>query len=136
MTASNESSYPDDWRRIAEKDWHRTHYLLDLDDYDLAGFCLQQAVEKYLKAYLLSKGWALRRIHHLGALIEDAAKYAPELAAYQSACITITAYYFVERYPIMSHTEVTEEDIRTSIADVEDLIGWLRAQFTDDDADE
>jgi len=136
MITPKDSSYPDDWRQIAEKDWHRVHYLLDFSDYDLAGFCLQQAVEKYLKAYLLSQGWALRRIHHLGALIEDAMVYAPELAAYQSACLKITAYYFVDRYPMMTHSGITEEDIRTSIEDVEDLVRWLRAHFTDDKSDE
>ena len=53
---SGESSYPKDWLRIAEKDWKRVGMLIDGDDPELAGFCLQQAVEKFLKAFLLSKG--------------------------------------------------------------------------------
>ncbi len=60
---NRESLYPNDWLRIAEKDWQRAHQLLDEHDPELAGFCLQQAVEKYLKAFLLSKKWQLRRIH-------------------------------------------------------------------------
>jgi len=62
-----ESHYAGDWLRLAERDWERVGRLLNQDDPALAGFCLQQAVEKFLKAVLLSQGWQLRRIHHLGA---------------------------------------------------------------------
>ena len=61
----SESSYPADWVRIAEKDWKRVEMLLNEGDPGLAGFCLQQAGEKFLKAFLLSRGWQLRRIHNL-----------------------------------------------------------------------
>jgi len=44
-----ESLYPADWLRIAEKDWGRIGHLLDIHDPEAAGFYLQQAVEK-LKA--------------------------------------------------------------------------------------
>jgi HEPN domain-containing protein len=63
-----ESTYPADWLRIAEKDFGRVERLLDNRDPEMAGFCLQQALEKFLKAFLLSKGWQLRRIHNLDAL--------------------------------------------------------------------
>lgn len=43
-----ESLYPADWLRIAEKDWGRAKRLLDAGDAELAGLCLQQAVEKFL----------------------------------------------------------------------------------------
>jgi HEPN domain-containing protein len=92
---SSESSYPKDWLRIAEKDWKRVEMLIDGDDPELAGFCLQQAVEKFLKAFLLSKGWQLRRIHNLDALLEDATKYDPSLEVYRSVCQKITAFYKV-----------------------------------------
>ena len=37
------------------------------NDPEMAGFCLQQAIEKFLKAFLLSKGWQLWQIHSLEA---------------------------------------------------------------------
>ena len=64
-----ESLYPGDWLRIAEKDLQRVPRLLSTDDPEAAGFYLQQAVEKFLKAFLLSKGWQLQRIHNLEALL-------------------------------------------------------------------
>lgn len=67
-----ESHYPRDWLRIAEKDWRRVDQALDDSDPEGAGFWLQQAVEKYLKAYLLSKGWGLRKVHDLEVLVNEA----------------------------------------------------------------
>jgi len=49
-----ESSYPADWLRIAEKGLKRVELLLTAHDPGAAGFYLQQAVEKFLKAFLLS----------------------------------------------------------------------------------
>jgi HEPN domain-containing protein len=63
-----ESRYAADWLRLAQRDLERVGRLLDVHDPALAGFCLQQAVEKFLKAFLLSRGWQLKRIHHLDAL--------------------------------------------------------------------
>jgi HEPN domain-containing protein len=74
-----ESLYPADWLRIAEKDLKRVERLLGEGDPELAGFCLQQAVEKFLKAFLLSKGWQLRRIHNLDTLL---------VVSYRQGCFT------------------------------------------------
>jgi HEPN domain-containing protein len=54
-----ESRYPKDWLALAEKDLVRVRRSLRDKDPELAAFCLQQAVEKFLKAFLLSKGWQL-----------------------------------------------------------------------------
>lgn len=63
-----DSLYPADWLRIAEKDFQRVSSLLGIDDPEAAGFYLQQAVEKFLKAFLLSKGWRLQRTRDLEVL--------------------------------------------------------------------
>jgi HEPN domain-containing protein len=89
-----ESNYPADWMRIAEKDLARVGWLLDNRDPEMAGFCLQQAVEKFLKAFLLSKGWQLRRIHNLDALLDDTVAYEPSLEKFRHVCQKITAFYF------------------------------------------
>ena len=75
-----ESMYPADWLRIAEKDITRVHQLLTLHDPEAAGFYLQQAVEKFLKAFLLSNGWALQRIHDLDPLLNEALTFDGSLA--------------------------------------------------------
>ena len=54
-----DSQYPLDWLHIAERDFVRVERLLAIDDAQAAGFFLQQAIEKFLKAYLLSRGWII-----------------------------------------------------------------------------
>jgi len=121
-----ESLYPADWRRIAEKDLERVERLLDEADPELAGFCLQQAMEKFLKAFLLSQGWPLERIHNLDALLDKAVTYDATLDGFQEVCQKITAFYFVERYPFVVESGITEEDVRTSLEQVKELIEKLR----------
>ncbi len=125
-----ESVYPADWLRIAEKDLARVNRLIEDRDPEAAGFYLQQAVEKFLKAFLLSKGWELRRIHDLQALLNDALKYDPTLEIFRKACQKITAFYIVERYPFVVAAGLTEDDVRTSLEQVKGLIEKIRAQVS------
>jgi HEPN domain-containing protein len=48
-----ESRYPNDWFKIGDKELRRAEYLLDTSDIEGASFNIHQAVEKYLKGYLL-----------------------------------------------------------------------------------
>ncbi len=124
-----ESLYPADWLRIAEKDWKRVEGLLE-EDPDLAGFCLQQAVEKFLKAFLLSKGWKLQRIHDLEALLNSALVYDPSLESFREACQRITDFYIVERYPLIIEAGLTEKDVSNALHQVNGLIEKLRAAIS------
>ena len=123
-----ESVYPADWLRIAERDLGRVDHLLDVRDPEAAGFFLQQAVEKFFKAFLLSRGWELQRIHDLEALLNAALAHDPSLELFRSACQKITGYYLVERYPFVVESGLTEGDVRDSSTQVEQLIGRLRAE--------
>jgi HEPN domain-containing protein len=121
-----ESLYPADWLRIAEKDLGRVEHLLAVHDPEAAGFFLQQAVEKFLKAFLLSKGWELERIHDLEVLLNEALAYDPSLEPFRAVCQKITGFYFVERYPFVVEGGLTTEDVRTSLEQVRGLIERLR----------
>ena len=121
-----ESRYPNDWLALAEKDLQRVTRSLRDKDPELAAFYLQQAVEKFLKAYLLSKGWKLRRIHDLEALLDDAMAHDPSLDQFRNACQKITNYYVVERYPLTVEAEFTLDEVRTSLEAAGQLIEKLR----------
>ena len=60
---------------------------------------LQQAVEKYLKGFLMDQGWALRKTHELDLLLEEAIKHQPRLAAYRDVSERMSSYYLIDRYP-------------------------------------
>src|SRR3990172_2712627 len=96
----DESLYPPDWRRHAEKDWKRVEQNLSNGDVEDAGVHLQQAVEKFLKAYLLSKGWTLHRTHDLELLLNNIIEMEPEFEKFTDACQTISGFYFLNRYPM------------------------------------
>ena len=83
-------------------------------------------MEKFLKAFLLSKEWKLERIHDLEALLNDALAYDPSFEEFRSACQKITAFYFVERYPFVTGTGLTEDDVRSSREQVQQLIEKIR----------
>jgi HEPN domain-containing protein len=123
---SEESRYPDDWFKIADKDLKRAKYLLDGEDLEGAGFNIQQAVEKYLKGYLVSKGWELRRIHNLEVLLNEVIRYEPSFEEFDYDCRKITQYYVEERYPFMIFSELTEDEIRYSLTIAEKLIERIK----------
>lgn len=124
-----DSLYSGDWLRIAEKDFKRVEQLLNISDAEAAGFYLQQAVEKFLKAFLLFKGWELRRIHDLEALLNEALSHDPSLEQFRSACQKITGYYFLERYPFVDESGLVEEDVRNSWKEIRGLVEKIREEI-------
>jgi len=121
-----ESRSPDDWFRIGDRELKRARYLLKGGDLEGAGFNIQQAVEKYLKGSLLSKGRELRRIHNLETLINEAIKYDPSFEEFRVACRKMAQYYVEERYPLMVTSELTEHEMRESIVMAEKIIERTR----------
>lgn len=121
-----ESHYPDDWFRVGDKELKRARNLLGLGDLEGAGFNIQQAVEKYLKGYLLSTGWQLRRIHELEVLLTEAAHREPSFDEFRAACQKMTDYYVEDRYPMLVTSELTEEEIRDSLGAAESIVARIK----------
>ncbi|MBI2487158.1 MAG: HEPN domain-containing protein [Deltaproteobacteria bacterium] len=113
---------------MAEKELKRIEYLLDLHDPEAAEFFLKQPVEKFLKAFLLSKGWGLKRTHDLEVLLNEALIYNPSLEPFRTVCQKITGFYLMERYPLVAEVGLTEDDIRDSLNKVKGLIQKLRVE--------
>ncbi|RMF90240.1 MAG: HEPN domain-containing protein, partial [Methanobacteriota archaeon] len=76
-------------------------------------------------AYLLWKGWKLKRIHDLRALLAEAVKYMPELAGFNELCQEITAYYMLERYPLFEEPPKKEE-LEEALDRAKELTGLLQ----------
>jgi len=107
-----ESLYPQDWFAKARQDVRTVEILLrEEGDAEVAGFHLQQAVEKYLKGYLPSKGWELERIHNLETLLNEAVRFEPGLERFRKLCEEATDFYTLERYPFFASPGVTLKDI-------------------------
>jgi HEPN domain-containing protein len=124
-----ESAYTSEWIRIGEKDLIRVERLLEMDDPAAAGFYLQQAVEKFLKAFLISTGWRLQRIHDLEALLNAALRHDPALEIFREPCQKITSYYTIERYPLLSAAGPTTDDVCGSLDKVRSLLDQIRVRI-------
>ena len=120
-----DSLYPQDWVRLGARDFKRTEHLLNVDDPEGSGYHLQQAIEKYLKGFLLSKGWKLKRIHDLEVLLNDALKFEKAFEQYRSLCQKITGYYIIDRYPLPAAPMLTKEEVLESVAEAEEFIQRL-----------
>lgn len=122
-----ESQYPRDWLRIGDKEIERARNLLKLGDLEGAGFNIQQAVEKYLKGFLLSKGWELKKIHNLETLINEAVNYEPSFEEYRASCQKITQYYVEERYPFTTASTLTDDEIKESLVAAESILQRVKS---------
>lgn len=121
-----DSVNPKDWFRIGDKEIRRVEILLNAGDLEGAGFNIQQALEKYLKGYLLSKGWKLRKTHNLIPLLNEVIVYEPSFSAYIDPCQKITQYYVEERYPSFIESKLSAEEIAESLRIAKEIIERVR----------
>lgn len=130
MNKPKNASFPEDWKRVARKDWQRAIKSLKEGDIEASAFWLQQSLEKYLKAFLLKYGWKLRKIHELHELVSDAVIYEPSLEKFRPLCERVSGYYLLERYPMPISPELTSEDIEK---DVEEAKKFIKAMFPEEE---
>lgn len=123
----DDTRYAREWLGFAEKDLGRVIRALHENDPEIAGFFLQQAVEKFLKAFLLSKGWKLVRTHNLAALLDEADSHNASFGGFRLVCHDISLYYLDSRYPATLTGGWSEQDVRDSLRDVQGLIEQIRA---------
>lgn len=124
-----DSTYPHDWAHIAERDLARAERLLAMEDPEAAAFFLQQSIEKFLKAFLLSQGWRLKRVHDLEVLLNDALAFEPSLEEFRGLCQEATGFYMIERYPFTGFVGVTDEDISRALDEGKRLIERLKSRI-------
>lgn len=122
----DDTRYAREWLGFAEKDLSRITRALRDNDPEIAGFFLQQAIEKFLKAFLLSKGWKLIRTHNLVALLDEATSHDAMLNRFRLVCHDISLFYLDSRYPATLIGGWSEQDVRDSLRDVQEMIEQIR----------
>ena len=86
------------------------------------GFHCQQAIEKWLKAYLIKKGEEIRKIHDLTALIIECEKYDPDFEELEYIVEGITDFAVDFRYPGENATPEEVKDALNKTGKVRDFI--------------
>ncbi len=122
-----EAQPPTDWFAQGDMDIRAADILLAQDGpLPVVAFHVQQAVEKYLKGFLISAGWALRRIHDVEILVQEAITRDADFAAFLAPCQRITEYYIETRYPLGIHTLLQPEAIRADLETARTLSELIR----------
>ncbi len=121
---------PAEWLAQGDMDLHAVEILLGQNGpLPVVAFHLQQTAEKYLKGYLLSRGWSLRRIHDLEVLIQEAMARDAEFAPFLAPCQRITEYYVETRYPTGISTKFLREALEADLATARALVALIHGKL-------
>jgi len=98
---------PADWYMLARERLEKADALFEQFGASYSGVeLLQEALERYLKGYLISQGWTLQRIHNLAALLDSAIVINAEFKRFAQLCEALTAQYWQQHYPGGDLTDV------------------------------
>jgi len=90
------------------------------------GVLLQQAAEKSLKGYLISRGWRLKKTHDLAELVDTAREYDTTFSDYLDMARRLTAYYVEDRYPPGPPVDYPREEIAEVMEQTSNLISRIK----------
>ena len=125
---ASKSGYPQEWLKKATEDFRRVPARLRESDVEDAAFHLQQALEKFLKGFLLARGWPLKKIHDLEALLDDAVTFDSALEPFRPLLQQVSGYYLIERYPGFEQEEAAEEDVAQAYKQAKRLVQRLKRE--------
>jgi HEPN domain-containing protein len=104
------------WLEKAEDDWRLCHRLATDSSYaEATAFHAQQAVEKYLKAFLTWHQVEFPKTHDIKRLLKLASARDPSLTEELSEAADLTAYAVEYRYP-GEYPPVTTDDATRAVA--------------------
>ncbi len=107
---------PQSWLAKARNDLQciRNNLIAATIPWDTVAFHAQQAAEKMLKAFLVSRGQTVPRTHDLGRLLGECLVAGAPLSALSADCDLLTPYAVVMRYPGLQ-PDVDEHEARKAV---------------------
>ncbi len=121
------SLLPHDWFAQGDLDLKAADILLAQGGpLPVVAFHIQQAVEKHLKGFLLSTGWALRRVHDLELLLQEAIARDGDFAPFLPFCQRATEYYIETRYPLGIQSPLQEAVLKKDLDTARELASLIR----------
>jgi HEPN domain-containing protein len=116
-----------DWYTRGEHDLRGAQILFREGGYtDTIAFLMEQSVEKYLKGYLINKGWRLIKTHDLELLITNAADYDKSFLQYLDYARTVSAFYIKQRYPPDPQLEYARKELDSLLMQTEKIIDLIK----------
>lgn len=91
---------PDDWMFLANERLRAADLLQAAGGASLSGIeLLQESVERFLKGWLVGRGWQLQKVHDLGHLLEECARRDRRFEVFQDLADSLTEQFWAQHYP-------------------------------------
>lgn len=94
---------------------------------DIAAFHCQQSIEKALKAYLVWRECDFEKVHDLGRLIDDCARYDAEFEPLKATVAPLSAYAVRFRYP--GPADPTVDEVKAALETVRTTLAFVAARL-------
>jgi HEPN domain-containing protein len=106
-----ESCLVAEWLKKADEDYQFAASVLeDSTFYAQICFHFHQAVEKYLKAFIVARDLEFQKIHDLLVLLNVCSNVEPALHEIKEHCKFLNRFYIDTRYPVHWPTKYTREE--------------------------
>lgn len=119
----------DEWFERGQHDIETAQLLYDEHGYtDSIAYHIQQAIEKYLKGFLVLQGKRPPKIHELDTLLNYIAAFDKSFMNYLDLCEKASRYYIEDRYPPGPVVEYDYEEIKNDLDETWKLIRKITAK--------
>lgn len=120
----------ENWLKQAEEDlfWARA----SLKEEILRGACFaaQQSAEKALKAFLISKGVRVAKIHDLLTLNAKCLEIDSEFRDLEESCKILSPFYLSSRYPdVAVFEEYSKGKAAKAVEDAEQIVNFIKTRI-------
>ena len=102
--------------------------------HDIICFHATQAVEKFLKGYIIANGKKIKKIHNLAVLIENAIEIDSNFNQIVNECVLLNQYTAEIKYS--TRTPITTSDIKNALNAVKTISNFDKIKSLRDKASE
>ena len=93
-------SNPDDWIFLAQERLRAADLLHAAGGISLSGIeLLQESVERFLKGWLVGRGWQLQKVHDLSHLLQACIDRDARFEVFQDFTDSLTEQFWAQHYP-------------------------------------
>jgi HEPN domain-containing protein len=128
MKHSSEKNRATEWFRLGDEDLNfaKDSFREFGAYYPQVCFLCQQAVEKYLKGYLVFAVGKFPKIHDLTHLLKLCAKTDKKFLNFLSSGDILSQYYIVARYPLPEYPPAGKTEAREALMVAEKIVKFVK----------
>lgn len=118
------------WIRKADEDFQYAKFGLDegLELYALVCFHFHQAVEKYLKAYIVANELTFQKTHELTKLLKTCAEKDKEFDIFSEKVAEMNPLYVETRYPEFMEG-ILKSDAETALKTAQEVASFVKIKL-------